>query len=44
MENSNVDIFVEDDREKTFLIETPKSIKYCDFQNILREKRYCEPN
>ena len=38
-----MDIFVEDDREKTFLIETPKSIKYCDFQNILREKKVLRP-
>jgi hypothetical protein len=43
MENSNVDIFVEDDIEKTYLIETPKSIKYCDFQNILREKKVLRP-
>ena len=38
-----MDIFVEDDTEKTFLIETPKSIKYCDFQNILREKKVLRP-
>ena len=39
MENDLIDIFVEDDLNQTFLIETRKSIKYCEFQNLLKEKK-----
>jgi hypothetical protein len=39
MENDLVDIFVEDDLNQTFLIVTHKSIKYCEFQNLLKEKK-----
>ena len=39
MENDLIDIFVEDDLNKTFFIETRKSIKYCEFQNLLKEKK-----
>ena len=38
MEASKVDIFVVDPKEKTYLIECPKSISYFDFTNILSEK------
>ena len=39
MENDLIDIFVEDDLNKTFLVVTHKSIKYCEFQNLLKEKK-----
>ena len=39
MENDLIDIFVEDDLNKTFMVVTHKSIKYCEFQNLLKEKK-----
>ena len=39
MENDLIDIFVEDDLNQTFLVVTHKSIKYCEFQNLLKEKK-----
>ena len=41
MNYSNVDIFVIDPDEKTYLIESPKSISFFDFQTILKEKNIC---
>ena len=41
MNYAKVDIFVVDTKEKTYLVETPKSISFFDFQTILKEKNIC---
>ena len=39
MKAPNVDIFIVDPAEKTYLTECPKTISYFEFQNILVEKK-----
>ena len=38
MENNIIDIFVEDDQGKIFLIQCPKIISYSNFKEILKQK------
>ena len=38
METSLIDIYIEDDKNRTFMIECPKSIGYLEFEDILKEK------
>ena len=39
---SNVDIFIENEEEKLFIIDCPNEIKYSDFKNIIEEKNITE--
>ena len=39
---SNVDIFIENEEEKLFIIDCPKEIKYSDFKNIIEKKNITE--
>ena len=38
MEYTKIDIFVEDDAGKTFLIECQQSISYSNFKEILKQR------
>ena len=44
MEDSLIDIYIDDDKNRTFMIECPKSIKYLELQNILKEKNILRPD
>jgi len=44
METSLIDIYIEDDKNRTFMIECPKSIGYLEFEDILKEKNILRPD
>ena len=44
METSLIDIYIEDDKNRTFMIECQKSIGYLEFEDILKEKNILRPD
>ena len=40
--DSNVEIFIENEEGKSFMIDCPKNLKYSDLKEIIEEKKVTE--